>query len=229
MSDDNNLSKEDIMEQLQAGHRARLDGSMLQNWNKDTVQFHEVMPGVTNQSVPSQNGANRGTASQQPQNMQAETQAQAIPENYLNYAAQLLEQMRSVYASSWDNCSCGSTPSWSGGHNHFYDPCSGADNPPSSSCPVYDCNNTCCADPCPPKPPKPPKPQKPPYHPDYPDCGCGCGTTTYYDDCAYKLQKISDQLTRIETMTKEMYAVNQQLASYIIEYYNKLVNNPSTC
>lgn len=47
-----------------------------------------------------------------------------VPESYLNYAAQLLEQMRGVYGSSWDNCSCGS--SWHGGHNHFYDPCSGA-------------------------------------------------------------------------------------------------------
>lgn len=223
MSDENHVTKEDLMEQLQAGHRARLDGTLLQTLSKDTpnrdsVQFHQVMP--------------NGGASYQPaqqQAIQTEPKTEAIPESYLNYAAQLLEQMRSVYASSWDNCSCGSSPSWSGGHNHFYDPCSGADNPPTSSCPVYDCNNTCCSDPCPSKPSKPPKPPKPPYHPEYPDCGCGCGTTTYYDDCAYKLQKISDQLTRIETMTKEMYAVNQQLASYIIEYYNKLVNNPSTC
>ncbi len=207
MSDESKVSKEDILEQLQAGHRARIDGSMLQSLNNDAVQFHEVMPDQTmvnrDRSVPQ---------------MEAQPE-QAVPESYLNYAAQLLEQMRGVYASSWENCGCSSNGGWHGGHNHFYDPCSGADVPPMSNCPVYDCSNTCCNDhPCP--PPKPPKPPKPPYHPDH---DCGCGTTTYYDDCAYKLQKMSDQLTRIETMTKEMYAVNQQLASYIIEYYNKMI------
>ncbi len=34
MSDESKVTKEDIMEQLQAGHRARLDGSVLQNFNK---------------------------------------------------------------------------------------------------------------------------------------------------------------------------------------------------
>ena len=29
----------------------------------------------------------------------------------------------------WDNCGCGGN-SWHGGHNHFYDPCSGADAAP---------------------------------------------------------------------------------------------------
>ncbi len=207
MSDESKVSKDDILEQLQAGHRARIDGSMLQSLNKDAVQFQEVMP---DQAVVSQMGVN-------PEANRAAQPEAAVPESYLNYAAQLLEQMRGVYASSWDNCSCGSNGSWHGGHNHFYDPCSGADVPPVSNCPVYDCNNTCCND----KPPVHHKPPKPPYHPE-PDCGCG--TTTYYDDCAYKLQKMSDQLTRVETMTNEMYAVLQQLASYIIEYYNKMIN-----
>ncbi len=72
-------------------HRARLDGSILQNLsNKDAVQFREVMP-------------NRPP---QPQTAQA-PQQQGIPASYLNYAEQLLEQMRGVYASSWDNCGCG--------------------------------------------------------------------------------------------------------------------------
>ena len=113
------------MEQLQAGHRARLDGSILQNFNKDSVQFREVLPNRPPQRP------------QQPQQQPQQPQQQ-IPESYLNYAAQLLEQMRGVYGSSWDNCGCGS--SWHGGHNHFYDPCSGADAaPPSCGCPVFDC------------------------------------------------------------------------------------------
>lgn len=35
MSDESKVTKEDIMEQLQAGHRARLDGASWQNFNKD--------------------------------------------------------------------------------------------------------------------------------------------------------------------------------------------------
>ena len=38
MSDESKVSKSDILEQMQAGHRARIDGSMLENWNKDAVQ-----------------------------------------------------------------------------------------------------------------------------------------------------------------------------------------------
>ena len=57
---------------------------------------------------------------------------------------------------------------------------------------------------------------------------CGCGTTTYYDDCAYKLQQLCDQLNRIESMTKEMYLTNQQLFSYIIEYYNNFIATSNT-
>ena len=196
MSDESKVTHEDIMEQLQAGHRARLEGSMLQNFNKDSVQFQEVMP-------------NRAPQQQAQQTKQP--QANPMPDSYLNYAAQLLEQMRGVYASSWDNCSCGSSPAWHGGHNHFYDPCSGADVPPMSSCPNFDCNtNTCCNDTVfVQQPPRPPMQ------------GGGCGTTTFYDDCAFKLEKISDQLSRIETMTSEMYAANQQLFSYLIEFYSK--------
>ena len=208
MSDESKVTREDIMEQMQAGHRARIDGTTLQNLNKDSVQFHEVMP-------------NRGQYQQpiQPQAAKQPQQEQNMPESYLNYAAQLLEQMRGVYASSWENCECGSSPAWHGGHNHFYDPCSGAANPPVSSCPVYDCNsNTCCNDNF-----YAAKPPRPPHHPMQ-----DCGTTTFYDDCAYKLQKMSDQLTRIETMTQDMYAVNQQLATYIIEYYNKFISSQTT-
>lgn len=208
MSDESKITKEDILEQMQAGHRARLDGSILQNLgNKDAVQFREVMP-------------NR--PQQQPQTAQA-PQQQGIPASYLNYAEQLLEQMRGVYASSWDNCGCGGN-SWHGGHNHFYDPCSGADAaPPSSSCPNFDCtSNTCCNDNFVPPRPKP-QPFCPPPMPD-----CGCGTTTYYDDCAYKLQQLCDQLNRIENMTKEMYMTNQQLFSYVIEYYNNFIANTNT-
>lgn len=198
MSEESKVTREDIMEQLQAGHRARLDGSFLQNLNKDAVQFREVLPNRPPQQPP----------------------MQGIPESYLHYAQQLLEQMRGVYASSWENCGCGS--SWHGGHNHFYDPCSGAEAaPPSYGCPMYDCSNTCCNDSYPPQ--KPPKPSCPPPMPD-----CNCGTATYYDDCAYKLQQLIDQLNRIETMTKEMYLTNQQLFSYIIEYYNKFMAGGST-
>ncbi len=197
MSDESKVTKEDIMEQLQAGHRARLDGSVLQNFNKDSVQFREVVP-------------NRPM--QMPQPPQP-----GVPESYLNYAAQLLEQMRGVYGSSWDNCSCGS--SWHGGHNHFYDPCSGADaTPPSCGCPVFDCDtNVCCNEHHHHHHPQPPCP------PPMPDCGCN--TTTYYDDCAYRLQQLCDQLNRIESITKEMYTTNQQLLSYIVEYCNKLVSS----
>ena len=205
MSDESKVTREDIMEQLQAGHRARLDGSILQNFNKDSVQFREVLPNRPPQRP------------QQPQQQPQQPQQQ-IPESYLNYAAQLLEQMRGVYGSSWDNCGCGS--SWHGGHNHFYDPCSGADAaPPSCGCPVFDCtSNTCCNDNF-----VPPRPKPQPPMPD-----CGCGTTTYYDDCAYKLQQLCDQLNRIESMTKEMYLTNQQLFSYIIEYYNNFIATSNT-
>ena len=80
MSDESKITKEDILEQMQAGHRARLDGSILQNLsNKDAVQFREVMP-------------NRPP---QPQTAQA-PQQQGIPASYLNYAEQLLEQMRAL-------------------------------------------------------------------------------------------------------------------------------------
>lgn len=201
MSEESKVTREDIMEQLQAGHRARLDGGFLQNMNKDTVQFREVLP-------------NRPT---QPQGKQSR-----MPENYLNYAAQLLEQMRGVYGCSWDDACNGSV--WHGGHNHFYDPCSGADSaPPSCGCPNFDCtSNTCCNDNF--YPSKPPRPQKPSCPPTS-NCGCGCDTVTYYDDCAYKLQQLSDQLNRIEAMTKEMYLGNQQLYSYVIEYYNQFVAN----
>ena len=42
MSDESKITKEDILEQMQAGHRARLDGSILQNLgNKDAVQFRD--------------------------------------------------------------------------------------------------------------------------------------------------------------------------------------------
>jgi len=69
-----------------------------------------------------------------------------------------------------------------------------------------------------------PSPQPAPYPPMH-DQTCNGGTATYYDDCAYKLQKISDQLNRIETMTNEMYNMNQQLFSYLIEYYNAIIAN----
>ena len=204
MSDESKVSKADILEQMQAGHRARIDGSMLENWNKDAVQFQQVVA----------EGASAGETVQQPE---CET---SQPDSYRSYASKLLEEMRGVYASSWEDCSCGSSPAWKGGHNHFYDPCSGADNPPPSSCPVYDCDNTCCNDHHPQHPhhPKPPRPPKPPY---YPEPDCGCGTTTCYDDDSYYLKKMSDQLNRIEALTKEIYAVSQQIAGYGTSTYCK--------
>lgn len=207
MNEESKVTREDIMEQLQAGHRARLDGGFLQNFNKDSVQFREVLP-------------NR--PQQQPQPPQPPQQN--MPESYLNYAAQLLEQMRGVYGSSWDNCGCSST--WHGGHNHFYDPCSGADAAPAScGCPVYDCNsNVCCNDNfCKPACPPPQPACCPTPKPD-----CGCGTTTYYDDWGFKLQQLCDQMNRIESMTKEIYMTNQQLFSYIIEYYNNFIASNNT-
>ena len=77
MSDESKVSKSDILEQMQAGHRARIDGSMLENWNKDAVQFQQVVP----------EGASAGEAEQQ-------------PDSYRTYASKLLEEMRGVYASS---------------------------------------------------------------------------------------------------------------------------------
>ena len=83
MSDESKVTREDIMEQLQAGHRARLDGSILQNFNKDSVQFRQVLPNRPTQRP------------QQPQQPQ-----QQIPESYLNYAAQLLEQECGVFTAA---------------------------------------------------------------------------------------------------------------------------------
>lgn len=188
---------ETLTDLLQAGHRSRMNGTVLQGLNMNNVQFHQVMPDESCESC---------------QNMQETNNTEpSMPESYLNYAAQLLEQMRGVYSTSWDNCANGTT--WHGGHNHFYNPCSGADVPPSQSCPVYDCTNTCgCGS----------SPQPAPYPPMH-EHTCHGGTATYYDDCAYKLQKISDQLNRIETMTSEMYTINQQLFSYLIEYYNTAI------
>ena len=130
MSDESKVSKADILEQMQAGHRARIDGAMLENWNKDAVLFQQIVPEAA--------AITEAEPQPEPENQQ--------PDSYRSYASKLLEEMRGVYASSWDDCSCGSSPSWKGGHNHFYDPCSGADNPPPSDCPVYDCDNTCCHD-----------------------------------------------------------------------------------
>ncbi len=209
---------ESLAEQLQAGHRSRMSSNMMQGMHLNQVQFHEVMPDETflntNQfsAQPAQEREVTAPAAQE------ESRAAAImPESYLNYAAQLLEQMRGVYSTSWDSCSNGGT--WHGGHNHFYNPCSGADVPPSHNYPVYDCTNTCgCGSVAPAVKPAP-------YSPTPSTCG---GTTTYYDDCAYQLQKMGDQLNRIETMTNEMYAANQQLFSYLIEYYNAMMTTGKT-
>ena len=201
---------ETLAEQLQAGHRSRMNGTLLQGLNMNNVQFHEVLPDSSFAAQPLEQTAPADSAVRTVEPVTSE----AMPENYLNYAAQLLEQMRGVYSTSWDSCSNGST--WHGGHNHFYNPCSGADVPPSHQCPTYDCTNTCgCLNP----------PPQPAPHPPVHDHTCSGGTTTYYDDCAYKLQKICDQLNRIETMTSEMYSTNQQLFSYLIEYYNTVMMN----
>ena len=176
LSEDNSQT---LADQLQAGHRSRISGAMMQGLQQNQVQFHEVMP--------------EEACAKQPDS------ASSMPESYLNYAAALLEQMRGVYSTSWDSCNNGS--SWHGGHHHFYNPCSGADVPPPKyGCPISDCTN---------------------------QCGCGnkpqTGTMTYYDDCAYQLQKISDQLGRVETMTEDLYRTNQQLFSYLIEYFNTVL------
>jgi len=201
-------TKDLLAEQLQAGHRSRMNGAMMQGLGTGNVQFHEVLP---DEAYVKQSPEETDTA------VAADTSAtreSSMPDSYFNYAAQLLEQMRGVYSTSWDSCSNGST--WHGGHNHFYNPCSGADVPPSHQCPTYDCTNTCgCMNP----------PPQPAPHPPVHDHTCSGGTTTYYDDCAYKLQKICDQLNRIETMTNEMYSTNQQLFSYLIEYYNTVMMN----
>lgn len=207
MSEESKVTREDIMEQLQAGHRARLDGSMLQNFNKDAVQFREVVP-------------NRPTQPAQPMQMPEPPQP-GVPESYLNYAAQLLEQMRGVYASSWDNtgssCTSSCDSSWHGGHNHFFDPCSGADVMPTPSCPPFDCSQpVCCNDMH-----HHPKPQPPTCStPSWPSTMPECSTTTFWNDWAFKLQQICDQLNRIENMTKEMHMTHQQLFSYLIECCN---------
>lgn len=199
MSEESKVTREDIMEQLQAGHRARLDGSVLQNFSKDTVQFREVTP-------------------HRPVQMPEPPQP-GVPESYLNYAAQLLEQMRGVYASSWDSsgshCNSSCDGSWHGGHNHFFDPCSGADAAPPS-CPSFDCNQpVCCND-------QHHKPVPPIWPPIKPDCG---STTTYYDDCAFQLRQLCDQLNRIESMTKEIHMTHQQLFSYLVECCNSCMAN----
>ena len=203
---------ESLAEQLQAGHRSRMNGNLQQGLNMNNIQFYEVTPDAAYQMQTTNDTCMN--VSDMADRIAESTISDAMPESYLNYAAQLLEQMRSVYSSSWDSCANGGT--WHGGHNHFYNPCSGADVPPSHSCPVYDCTNTCgCMN---------PSPQPAPYPPMH-DQTCNGGTATYYDDCAYKLQKISDQLNRIETMTNEMYNMNQQLFSYLIEYYNAIIAN----
>lgn len=217
MSEEYKLDTADpLAEQLQAGHRSRMNGSVLQGLQNNNVQFHEVMPDASYLETVQQAEEPRMSAVEENPRSAESNASATMPESYLNYAAQLLEQMRGVYSTSWDSCANGST--WHGGHNHFYNPCSGADvTPPSHNCPTYDCNNSCgCLN--------PPTPQPTPYPASY-DCGCQSGTATYYDDCAYKLQKISDQLNRIETMTNEMYSTNQQLFSYLIEYYNVMTNS----
>lgn len=199
---------ETLAEQLQAGHRSRLNGTTLQGIRLNNVQFHEVLPDATYSNAPQE--------SEEPQAIVEQNRSTdaIMPEAYLNYAAQLLEQMRGVYSTSWDTCSNGGT--WHGGHNHFYNPCNGVDVPPTYGCPTYDCTNTCgCNN----------VPQPAPVPPAAPEYTCAGGTATYYDDCAYKLQKISDQLSHIETMTNEMYSTNQQLFSYLIEYYNAVMNS----
>ena len=206
MSEESKVTQADIMEQLQAGHRARVDGSMLQNFNKDAVQFREVVP-------------NRSAQQAQPMQMPEPPQP-GVPESYLNYAAQLLEQMRGVYASSWDssgsNCSSSCDGSWHGGHNHFFDPCSGADVAPTPSCPPFDCSKPVC---CNEHHHHHPKPQPPSCStPSWSDCSCG--TTTYYDDWGFKLQQLCDQLNRIEGMTKDILMTHQQLFSYLVECCN---------
>lgn len=200
---------ETLTEQLQAGHRSRMNGAALQGIRLNNVQFHEVMPDVTYLQTAQEQNKDTQTTTEQ-----SRTVENGMPEAYLNYAAQLLEQMRGVYSTSWDNCSNGGT--WHGGHNHFYNPCGGAEVPPISGCPTYDCTNTCGCDVV---------PQPTPYPPTALEHTCTGGTMTYYDDCAYKLQKISDQLSHIETMTNEMYSTNQQLFSYLIEYYNAVMNS----
>ena len=208
MSEEKNMDMvaETLAEQLQAGHRSRM--------NMNNVLFHEVQPDESyvmkaEAEKAEQNKEEEGAASDTMQKPMR-SQDTMMPESYLNYAAQLLEQMRGVYSTSWDSCSNGSI--WHGGHNHFYNPCSGADvvSPQSHNCPTYDCSNQCgCAS----------SPQPAPY-PAAHEHTCHGGTATYYDDCAYKLQKICDQLNRIEAMIGEMYSTNQQLFSYLIEYYN---------
>ena len=210
-----------LAEQLQAGHRSRISGGMMQGLGMGQVQFHEVLPDETflnTTQYSTQPTQEREFAPAQTLQEDAFTATPTVPESYLNYAAQLLEQMRGVYSTSWDNCSNGGT--WHGGHNHFYNPCGGADMPPSHNCPIYDCTNTCGC-------PTAPQPIANPgiCQPTAPTCG---GTTTYYDDCAYQLQKIGDQLNRIEAMTNEMYATNQQLFSYLIEYYNAVMTSNKT-
>lgn len=198
----------DLAELLEAGHRSRMNGTMMQGLTTGNVKFHEIMPDDTASAAAHETNDCLTTLKDSPTRSTDDYR----PESYLQYAAQLLEQMRGVYSTSWDNCSNGN--SWNGGYNHFYNPCSGADIPQSHNCPVYDCTNTCgCLN------PPPPNGAYPPSH----DCGCTGGTATYYDDCAYKLQKLNDQINRIETMISEMYATNQQLFSYLIEYYNTLM------
>ena len=205
MSEDQKISMaaETLAEQLQAGHRSRL--------NKSDILFHEVQP---DEAYLNKVYVEQSKSEHEIEEADAMRSAeQVIPDSYLNYAAQLLEQMRGVYSTSWDSYSNGST--WHGGHNHFYNPCSGADVVPSShNCPVYDCTNQCGCNNTP----------QPVVHPPHQTSNCGCnGTATYYDDCAYQLQKMTDQLNRMEMMISEMYSTNQQLFSYLIEYYNAIM------
>ena len=126
MSEDNKLEQmaESLAEQLQAGHRSRM--------NMNNVLFHEVQPDES--FLPKKEQIQEPLEETQGPMRSADS---TVPESYLNYAAQLLEQMRGVYSTSWDSCSNGNT--WHGGHNHFYNPCSGADVAPQNhNCPVYD-------------------------------------------------------------------------------------------
>ena len=198
------LTAETLAEQLQAGHRSRM--------NMDQVLFYEVQPDAAylSEHLSERKSEAESAKEEAKEDVMRSTEA-TMPESYLHYAAQLLEHMRGVYSTSWDSCSNGST--WHGGHNHFYNPCSGADViPPNHNCPVYDCTNQCGCNTVPQPVTQPPV-----------NCGCTGNTATYYDDCAYHLQKMTDQLNRIEAMLGEMYSSNQQLFSYLIEYYNTAV------
>lgn len=69
-------------------------------------------------------------------------------------------------------------------------------------------------------------------YPQKPDCGFDYSCTTWNDcDCCHGSYPmgIQEQLNRIERMVREICTINQQLYSYLLDYYQKFVHCNTGC